>query len=285
MFFDQGVFAMKGDGVKIQIKGATTLKTKLAHGIEPKPEYFRVAGRINPAAVLGKKSPLWRAVEPGEESKTLVQHIAHDMAVPGIAEKFQGQQRPHCMAGRDHFTAGKTCVGQQSVEGNPCKIRKKEKEPTKTGSESARREIQPVYIGDRRFLGTYARRSLFVPTARQSRESLFLEDYRDGGWAQDFATIFESSAYIVNGKVLFAQTDDLVLEPIHFGSRLRSFGGWLKEFSLRIFSKVMTQDTKTSWTVSKTFCCFGTGEAFDEVGAKCLVLSVCRIGWFQESFC
>lgn len=79
---------MEGNGVEVQIKRATASKTKFTHGANPKPEYFGVAGWINPAAVFGEKRTLRCAVEAGKKGEALIEHIAHDMAVTGVTEEF-----------------------------------------------------------------------------------------------------------------------------------------------------------------------------------------------------
>jgi len=91
MFFDQGIFAMKRDGVEIQIKGFAPFKTKLVHGIEPQAQHFWVAGWINPATVFGKKCTFGRTVESRKEGKAFIQHIAHDMTIAGCAKELQGK--------------------------------------------------------------------------------------------------------------------------------------------------------------------------------------------------
>src|SRR5262245_6011732 len=52
VFLDQGIFAVKGDGVEVEVEGCTAFKPNLRCGLEPQPHPLRVAARIDPRAVL-----------------------------------------------------------------------------------------------------------------------------------------------------------------------------------------------------------------------------------------
>ena len=55
MFFHQGVFPMKRDRVKIQIKRTTPVNAEVFHSIKPQLHQFWICVRINSATVFGKK--------------------------------------------------------------------------------------------------------------------------------------------------------------------------------------------------------------------------------------
>jgi hypothetical protein len=143
---------MEGDGVEIEIKGMTTTETKVSHGIKPKPKHLSIAGRIDPATVFGEKGTFGRAVESGKEGKTFIKHIGHDMTVPGVAKEFQGKQRVHRMAGRDHLAARETSVLQELIEANLHEIGQEKKEAAKAGMKFSWCEVQLTYVRDRRHL-------------------------------------------------------------------------------------------------------------------------------------
>ena len=55
MFFHDGVFAVKGYGMKVQVEGRTSCESKTAQGIDPSRHEYRIGCRINPAAVFRKE--------------------------------------------------------------------------------------------------------------------------------------------------------------------------------------------------------------------------------------
>src|SRR5208337_3056510 len=67
VLLDQGIIAMEGDRVKVQIEGMTAWQTELAHGIEPVAHQLRVADRVDPATVFGQERSLGDDVQSGEE--------------------------------------------------------------------------------------------------------------------------------------------------------------------------------------------------------------------------
>ena len=52
VLLDQGILAMEGNRVKIQVEGSPAGQPEPVHGIEPTAHQLRVAGRSDPAAVL-----------------------------------------------------------------------------------------------------------------------------------------------------------------------------------------------------------------------------------------
>src|SRR5262245_41159293 len=77
VLLDQGIFAVKRDGVEVEIEGCAALETDLGRGVEPEPHPLRVAAWINPRAVLRQQGSLRRDVESREEREALVEDIAH----------------------------------------------------------------------------------------------------------------------------------------------------------------------------------------------------------------
>ena len=66
MFFDQGVFTMEGDGVKIQVKGSAPVHADALHGIKPQPHHVRIGSGIDAATVFGQKRPFWNRIKAGK---------------------------------------------------------------------------------------------------------------------------------------------------------------------------------------------------------------------------
>jgi hypothetical protein len=84
----QGVFAMEGDGVEVQIKRGSVLQPPLPHDVQPIGHELAVALRPNAATVFGEEGSFGNDIQAGEEPESLIQNVAHHLAVPGIAEEL-----------------------------------------------------------------------------------------------------------------------------------------------------------------------------------------------------
>ena len=118
MLLDQGICAMEGDRVEVQVEGMTTGQTEPAHGVEPAAHQLRVADRVDPATVFGQERSLGDDVQSGEEGQSLVQNPAHDMAVACRPEQLQGQERSQSAAGWDHLRSGESRSLEDAIEGD-----------------------------------------------------------------------------------------------------------------------------------------------------------------------
>ena len=108
MLLDQGIVAVKGDRVKIQVEGMTAWQTEMAHGVEPMTHQLRVTDRVDPATVFGQERSLWDDVQTGEEGQSLVQDHAHDMSIACRPEQLQRQKRTHGRPRWYHFRSGES---------------------------------------------------------------------------------------------------------------------------------------------------------------------------------
>ena len=106
VLLDQGILAVKRDGVEVQVERRPPLQSQAVDRVEPVAHQGRIAGRVDAATVFGEEGSLGDDVQSGEEGQPLVEHGAHDMAVAGAAEELQRQQRTHGTGGRDHPRAG-----------------------------------------------------------------------------------------------------------------------------------------------------------------------------------
>ena len=180
VLFDQGILAMKGDRVKIQVKGLSAGQPEPAHGVEPASLQFRITGRGDPATVFGQERSLGGDVQSSEEGQPLVQHLAHDMAVTRRPKQFQGQQRSQGTAGRDHLRSGKPRVSKDAIERDRGQHRQEEEQATELGPERPRAQVELPDVGDIRRGRPNSGWALIVRPARQPREPFFFEDLCDG---------------------------------------------------------------------------------------------------------
>ena len=80
MLFDERLFPVKRNRMKVEVKRNSALKPNGGHCLKPKLHHLRIAARINPATVLRQKGTLGNHVDPGKECDTLVEDFRHDVA-------------------------------------------------------------------------------------------------------------------------------------------------------------------------------------------------------------
>src|SRR5207302_71830 len=81
MFFHQGVVAMKGDSMEVEIEGRTQSQAPMADGIEPGVHQFGVAGRWDATTIFGQEGAFGNDVEAGKQGESFIQDMTHDVAV------------------------------------------------------------------------------------------------------------------------------------------------------------------------------------------------------------
>lgn len=189
------------------------------------------------------------------------------------------------MAGRDHLGAWEARFLEQLIEGEMSQIREKEEKASEASPELSGSEVQLAHIGNRRCFGVNALGAFLIPAAREPRKALLLDDQRDSGRAQLVAFVRQCPADVVNGKILFAQGNDVLADAIHFWSCLWSLGGREKELPVGVVSKLMAQYTKAAGGIAEAFRRFDGRESFDEKSAQSFILPMGGIGGFKEGPC
>ena len=94
--------------------------------------------------------------------------------------------------------------------------------------------------------------------------------------------LLEDPLDVINGKVLLARLDHLFPQRIRFGSILWTLGRGQKEEPSWILSKVVNQDAKTAFRITKAAGGLLGGELFDKERAEGFVLAMGGIGWLKE---
>ena len=244
MLLDQGILAMEGDGVEIQVEGPPAGQAEPAHGVEPAAHQLGIAGRGDPAAVLGEEGSLGDDVQPGEEGQPLIQHRAHDVAVACGARELQGQQRPHRTASGDHLRARETRVSEDPVQGDGGQHWQEEEQAAELGAERRGAEVELPDIGDIGNGGPRTDGTFVIGPAWQASEAFLLEDMRDGDRAERVALVGQVAADIVDRQVLLAEGDDPIAEGIGFGRGLWPFGRSEEEVTSGILAELMDEDTE-----------------------------------------
>ena len=72
MLFDQGIVAVEGDSVEIQVEGPPAVQAESAHSDEPAVHQFGIADRGDPATVLSEERSFGDDIQPGEECLPLI---------------------------------------------------------------------------------------------------------------------------------------------------------------------------------------------------------------------
>ena len=148
VFLDQGVLAVKGNGVEVEIEGDAPLEPQLADGIEPALHELRDSSGIDAAAVLGQEGALGDHVEPGEQSASPSSNTrAHDMAVARVAEQLQRQQGAHGVPGRHHLRSREARPVEQRIEPRRGQPGQEQEQPAEAGAKGARGEVELAHIG------------------------------------------------------------------------------------------------------------------------------------------
>ena len=282
--FDKIIVPKEGDRMEIQIE-AFGFKQRIAgQGFEPGgaealqhlgPEAIRIGGQVG-----GFGSD----VQTGKECQTRIKDQVHDMALALEAAKFEGQGGQDRLQGRDHFGARKPCRIDQRSQIGLDQPRQQEKETTELGvnTPGSQGELPAVGDGGRFRLGVLG--TLVVGTPGQPTEAFGAQDLPDGGVGKGGTLFFENPFNVVDRVILFAQGDDELAGGILFGLRLGARSELAEEVGLGL-AEVVAKNAEGAWGIAEVFGDQRGREAFDEVGAKGLVLALSGGSGFEEKFC
>ena len=240
MLLDQSILSVERDSVEIEVEGLAPLQAKLSGGIKPEAHELRVARGVDPATVLGEKGAFGNAVEARKEGQSIIEDLAHDVAVASIAEEFQGKERPHGMGRRDHCRAWKACLVEDLIQTDLTEVGQKKKESSEFGFELSGGEVQMTYICNWSDLGPCAREPFLIVSPGQACKPFFLKNHGNCRRTQFMSYLTQDQTDVINGEVLLSQSDDLVPKLVCFGSSLGTFGRRNKEVSLGVLAKLVT---------------------------------------------
>ena len=261
---------------------ALTRQTEPSHGVKPAAHQLWIAGRVDPATVLGQERSLGDDVQASEEGQPLVQDYAHDMAVTRRPEELQGQQRAECGAGWDHLRSREPRRTEHAIEGNRGEHRQEEEQTAEFGPERLRAQVQLPDVGGIGRDWPRSKRALIVSPARQPREPFVLENLCNGDRTERVSFVGQIAADVIDREILFAQGDDAVAYGVGLGSGLGSFSRLEEEVASGILAELVDEDSEAPWGVTEAMRGLGAGEAIDEEGAEGFVLTVCCVGGLEE---
>ena len=125
-------------------------------------------------------------------------------------------------------------------------------------------------------------RPLLIPSARQRRKSLGLEDLSDRRWAQGEFALLEGLADFIDRMILFAQGEEEGTGGGLFGLGAGSPLGRGEERGTGLADKRMTKDAEGAGGIAEGAGDLPRGALVDVIGAKGFVLAVPGILRFQE---
>ena len=245
-----------------------------AHGVEPQAHQFGVGLGSHATTVLGQEASLGHHVQPGEQRQSLIEDVAHDVAVTRRAEQLQPQQAAHGVRCRNHLAAGEAGLGEDAIQIGWHQRGEEQEQAPKAGAELAGTQIQGGDVGHGGGIGASAGRPFLVLASGQPGKALVLEDERDRHRTQGFHFPGESLADVVDRQILLAQGDDLLPEPLGFGGGFGALGRREEELAVGVLAELMDQDAEASGGVTTTAGGFGRGQSLDEEGAQGFVLAV-----------
>ena len=88
VFLEQRAFAVKGDGMEVQMEGLAARDTDGTEGIEPVLHELRIAAGLDTAAVLGEVRALRDGIEAGKERQALIKDARHDVPMAGTPKEL-----------------------------------------------------------------------------------------------------------------------------------------------------------------------------------------------------
>ncbi len=137
--FEQGVVAVKGDGVEIEVEGASAAEVgaQAAGGMVPGVHQCGAQARVDAAGVFGEGGALGDGIEAGEQGEPLVEGFGHDPRGPADAPQLEGEQRAEGAAGRDHRAARQAVLTEHVVEPGSGEVAGKQEQAAEVGTQAA----------------------------------------------------------------------------------------------------------------------------------------------------
>ena len=200
--------------MEVEVERGAPLQAHPTDGVEPLAHQFRIALGIDAATVFREKAASSNHVQARQEGQPLIEHRAHDMAMPSVTKQLQGQQRAHRTGGGHLLRPRQRHLPHQCVELQLDQRRHEQKQPPKARVELPRAKLHLIHIGGLGRGGTRSRRSLLISPPRQSCESLLAQDVGHCD-RRDPALFFgQGLADIIDREILFAQRDDFFAKGV-----------------------------------------------------------------------
>ena len=285
--FDQGVVAVVGDGVKVEVEGAPGAEAAVEgrQGIVPAPgEGVEPAG-VAAAGVLGEGGALGDDVETGEQGDAVVEHLGHDAGGASDAPQLEGEQGTQGAIGRDQGRAGQAVGEAGEIELG--EVGRKQEQAAKGGAEAARGEVEGTAVGER---GLQDGGLLVRGPASELGPAGLAQHVVDEADAVGQVLVAQTGGDVVDGEVVLAQGEDALAGSggeVGVGLSGRAGRGGLvggeEEVGIVGAEELGAEIAEAAGRVAEAAGGFGGGAALDEAGAEGLVATLAGGGGQEEA--
>ena len=148
VFGDEGVVAVIGDGVEVEVEGVAAGQAQVVDGVEPAVGEGLVLAGVDAAGVCGEGGALGNGIEAGEEGEAGVASFGGDMGLAGEAVELEGEQGEEGAVGGDGGAGGQAGLGSDAGEGDGCEQLGEEEETAAGGVEAAGGEVEFTAVGN-----------------------------------------------------------------------------------------------------------------------------------------
>jgi hypothetical protein len=158
--------------------------------------------------VLGEEAALGDDIETGEQPKSFVRDIGHDVAAAFDRPELEDEHGPERVAGWDHARPREASGLDEFFEPKGDEAWDEEEQSAAGSFETARSERELAHIGDRFDGRAEDARALLVEATRQGSEPFDFEDLANSSGTQADAAALEYVADFIDGVISLAQLDD-----------------------------------------------------------------------------
>ena len=139
------------------------------------------------------------------------------MALAGLIDQLERQEGEDGLECREHLGAREMGFVKHGVQRDASEVGEKEKEATERGVKGARRKVEGLDISLFGANRCGNRNALLVGPAGEFGETVLSEDTTDHGRREWGLVVGEGSGDVIDGEVLFAQGEDLIVERLGAG--------------------------------------------------------------------
>ncbi len=142
MLFGQGVVAVVGDGVEVEVEAGAAGEAGLERGVGPGAHQVRHGAGVDAAAVLGEGGALGEGVEAGEEGEAVIEDLGHGAGGAADAPQLEGEQGTEGAGSGEHRGARQGVLCEQGVEADCLEPGQEQEEAAEGGVEAAGGEVE-----------------------------------------------------------------------------------------------------------------------------------------------
>ena len=285
VFLDEGVVAMVGDGVEVEVEGLAAGQAEVVEGIEPQSGEAVGGPGVDAAGVCGEGGALGDGVQAAEEGQAGVEGIGADMRLASDAVELEGEQGEDGGACRDEVAAGHAGLAEDGVEGEAGEAGSEQEESAEGGAEGAGAEVGKTAVGE----GSGERaggEDLLGRAAGELGDADRVEGLGDEGLADGEAFASELVDDLEDRELAFAAEGEDALVAVDGGLGrgvgLASGNGRQEEVAVGAVAEVAAEVAEGLRGVAELLSGLLEGEAVDGEGAESLVLAVVGVARLEE---